>query len=588
MTGADHPAGGPTPDGRTPRSSLDSGPSSGGAGGRSGRPIGLGRSGAADGTGAVWAGLRPAEALVAAGTVAGVPGMVPARQQSLALVPELILDELARARRGVIVLAVDGLPLRTARDCWAAATVRCLTSVFPTVSAPAWLTALTGAEPAEHGVPGMVYRLPGRPVRVLAVTGRPLADPRWGKTSQPSTAAGPQPAGGPAVANLPPRDGPRAAGGPDTAGGPETGGAPETAGSPESPGAPETASRPETASSPETAGGPETGSRPETAGRPETPGEPETGSRPETASSPDTAGGPETGGGPEAASSPETPGEPETGSRPETASGPEIPGRPEAGTLAAAPPTVFERARERGVRPVAIGRELDELPGPWTGALLRGAGQPLARPGAGERFRAEAADPAALVRAVAADIDQVLAGCPPGEPVLLWCYLNIDDYLHQRGPDAATEDALGWLDGVAAGWASRGWTVLAHSDHGQRPCVRDPDLARAWAELDTPRLCELPAGGAGRVRWLHPLPGRADELAGRLAAALGDAALVLRRDDLDRLGLLRLSPPLRARLGEVVAVAATDRFPVPDPSLRWEHGSTHPDEMLVPLAAWRP
>ena len=534
MTGADHPAGGPTPDGRTPQWSLDSGPSSGGAAGRSGRPTGLGRSAAAAGTGAAWAGLRPAEALVAAGTVAGVPGMVPARQQSLALVPELILDELARARRGVIVLAVDGLPLRTARDCWAAATVRCLTSVFPTVSAPAWLTALTGAEPAEHGVPGMVYRLPGRPVRVLAVTGRPLADPRWGKTSQPSTAAGPQPAGGPAVANLPPPDAPR------------------------------------------------------TAGRPETPGEPETGSRTETASSPDTAGGPETGGGPETASSPETPGEPETGSRTETASGPEIPGGPEAGTLAAAPPTVFERARERGVRPVAIGRELDELPGPWTGALLRGAGQPLARPGAGERFRAEAADPAALVRAVAADIDQVLAGCPPGEPVLLWCYLNIDDHLHQRGPDAATEDALGWLDGVAAGWASRGWTVLAHSDHGQRPCVRDPDLARAWAGLDTPRLCELPAGGAGRVRWLHPLPGRADELAGRLAAALGDAALVLRRDDLDRLGLLRLSPPLRARLGEVVAVAATDRFPVPDPSLRWEHGSTHPDEMLVPLAAWRP
>jgi hypothetical protein len=374
--------------------------------------------------------------------------MVPSRRQSLAVVPELILADVERAGRGVIVLAVDGLPLPTARDCWGAAVVGCLTSVFPTVSAPAWLTALTGAEPAEHGVPGMVYRLPGRPVRVLAVTGRALDDP------DPARGAGAD--------------------------------------------------------------------------------------------------------------------------------------HPEPTTLASAPPTVFERARERGARPVAIGRELDGLPGPWTDALLRGADQPLARPAAGDRFRAEAADPAAVVRAVVTDVEQVLAGSRTGRKQLLWCYLNLDDHLHRHGPDGATGEALGWLAGVAAGWAGRGWTVLAHSDHGQRPCARDPELARAWAELDTPGLCELPAGGAGRVRWLHPLPGRADELAGRLATALGDAALVVRRADLDRLGLIRLTPALHARLGEVVAIAATDRFPVPDPSLRWEHGSTHPDEMLVPLAAWRP
>jgi hypothetical protein len=129
--------------------------------------------------------------------------------------------------------------------------------------------------------------------------------------------------------------------------------------------------------------------------------------------------------------------------------------------------------------------------------------------------------------------------------------------------------------------------VLAHSDHGQVRCRPAAELAAAWAGLDTPQLCELPGGGAGRVRWLYPLPGRAGELAARLAAALGDAAVVLRLADLDRLGLARVTPALRARLGEVVAIAATDRFPVPDPSLRWEHGSTHPDEMLVPLAAWR-
>lgn len=386
-------------------------------------------------------GLLAVEGLVAECTVEGVPGLVPSGRQSLAAVPGVVLAELAGAGRGVIVVGADGVLLRTAEQCWRAARMGCLTSTFPTVSAPAWLTALTGAGVGEHGVAGMVYRLPGRATRVLAVTGQALD-------------------------------------------------------------------------------GPASGAEPE--------------------------------------------------------------------TVAVTPPTVFERARQSGAWPVAIGRELDALAGPWTAALLRGAAQPLARPGAAARFRAEAADPAVLVRAVAADVEAALAGCPPGRPALVWCYLNVDDYQHQHGPDAAVQDALGWLDGAAARWADAGWTVLAHSDHGQVACVRDPDLERAWAELDTPEWCELPGGGAGRVRWLHPLPGRAADLAGRLAAALGDAALVLGVDDLDRLGLLRLTPQLRARLGSVVAVAATDRFPIPDPGLRWEHGSTQPDEMLVPLAAWRP
>lgn len=391
-----------------------------------------------------WPGLLPAPALAAAATRAGVPGLVPVPRQSLAIVPDLVLAELAAASRGVIVLGVDGLPLATAARCWHSAALGCLTSTFPTASAPAWLTALTGADPGEHGVPGMVYRLPGRAGLVLAITGRPLDHPGDG---------------GPG---------------------------------------------------------------------------------------------------------------------------------PDPGTVAATPLTVFERAAALGARTLAVGRELDALPGPWAAALLRGAAQPLARPGAADRFRAEAADPAAAVRATAADIEQLLARCPAGRPALLWGYLNLDDYLHRHGPDGAVAAAAGRLDEVATGWADRGWTVLAHSDHGQVRCVRDPDLERAWAELDTPRWCELPGGGAGRVRWLHPRPGRAGELAGRLAAALGDAALVLDPADLDRLGLLRHTPAVRERLGTVVAVAATDRFPPPDPALRWEHGSTHPDEMLVPLAAWRP
>jgi hypothetical protein len=36
----------------------------------------------------------------------------------------------------------------------------------------------------------------------------------------------------------------------------------------------------------------------------------------------------------------------------------------------------------------------------------------------------------------------------------------------------------------------------------------------------------------------------------------------------------------------VVALALTQRFPLEDPDMRYEHGSVHPDEMLIPLATW--
>jgi len=374
------------------------------------------------------AGTRTAADILAECTVPGVPGMVPSADRSLAAVPELLLGELDRARRGVVVLATDGVSYRPARRHWPGVTP--LTSVFPSVSANAWLTATTGAGAAVHGVPGMVYRLPGRGL-VLSVTGGLLADPA---------------------------------------------------------------------------------------------------------------------------------------------------AEPARETVAAAPPTVFGRARERGFGAVAIGRELDALPGPWSAAVLAGAD----RPGGREPLTT---DPLAAAAAAVADVDRVLP--VTGAPTLVWVYVNLDDDQHAHGWHGAGEEALSQLAVAAARWADQGWTVVAHSDHGHVPTEPDPDLDRAWADVDRPELCVLPAGGAGRTRWLHPRPGREVEVAGRLAAALGDSAVVLGADDLPGRRLLALSPVLRERLGAVVAIATGSRFPLPDPSMRSEHGATHPDEMLVPYAVWR-
>lgn len=338
----------------------------------------------------------------------------------LGVVPERVLAELERARRGVVVLACDGVSYRPAARHWPAVTP--LTTVFPSVSANAWLTAVTGVGPEVHGVPGMVFRIPGRGL-VLSITGRPLDDPD---------------------------------------------------------------------------------------------------------------------------------------------------GEPVPETVVAAPPTVFQRAGQLGARAIAIGREIAALTGPWSDAVLRGATRP-----APTRLVTE---PRAAARAAIADVDRVLPSSGP--PAVVWAYVNLDDDQHAHGWGDAGERALALLDTAARRWADQGWTVVAHSDHGHVRSVADPDLDAAWAAVDTPELCVLPAGGAGRTRWLHPHPGREAEVARRLADGLGDSATVHRVEELTD------SPLLRARLGPVVAIAASERFPVP---LRWmvsEHGGTHRDETTVPYAVW--
>lgn len=59
----------------------------------------------------------------------------------------------------LIVLAIDGIPHRLARSQWRSAHSTKLRSVFPTTSATAWASALTGLSVDEHGIPGVCFRL---------------------------------------------------------------------------------------------------------------------------------------------------------------------------------------------------------------------------------------------------------------------------------------------------------------------------------------------------------------------------------------------------------------------------------------------
>lgn len=358
---------------------------------------------------------------------------------ALSALPDIVLGELERAPRGVVVLAVDGLSHAAAVTGWAGAELTGLDSTFPSTSTTGWLTAVTGVGPDRHGVPGMVYRVPGEGTLVYAVTGRVLA-------------RGPADPDGDRRLVVPQR-------------------------------------------------------------------------------------------------------------------------------------TVFDRAAEAGVTCLALPREIGWLPGPWARALLRGAR--VVRGPAESVLADQCADPPRLAAAVGEQVELALAEAPAGRPSLLWVYVNLDDHIHRHGYDDALLAAVAHLGRSAARWSARGWTVLAHADHGQVRCQPDPVLVRAWSDVDTPADCHLPAGGAGRVRWLYPRPERAQAVHERLVAALAGTADVLTGQQLEGLGLAGGDGALRGRVGAVVAVARDARFPIPDPGLGWEHGGIDEEERLVPLATWR-
>jgi hypothetical protein len=247
--------------------------------------------------------------------------------------------------------------------------------------------------------------------------------------------------------------------------------------------------------------------------------------------------------------------------------------------LVGAPPTIFDTARAQGAGALVWAPELEALHGPWIRALTHGADWIRSR-------HDLSTDPQTVVRHVIAAVDGVLDGVRG--PTLLWAYTNLDDHLHVHGPDAAIAEALRELDSAARRWAERGWSVIAHADHGQTRVRTRPDLHEAWDRLATPKYCRAPAGGAGRVRWLYPYADQAGQVRDDLRDALGDQADVLTFDALAKRGLLPDTEPLRERIGEIVALAAGPGFPVHRASDHYDHGCTTDDETAVAFAVWPP
>lgn len=262
-----------------------------------------------------------------------------------------------------------------------------------------------------------------------------------------------------------------------------------------------------------------------------------------------------------------------------TFDGPIATNRPATPRPLRAQATLFDDLRDAGVPSVALIGDFLGICEGWIGSLVAGS---LRRdpPRVLDNIRT---NPKAMTSLA---IEQIEAELGDHGRQCVWAYVNLDEHIHFEGYDEALARVLEDLQRSARRWAARGYTVILYSDHGQiaNECV--PAHLAAFEALAGPHRCRLPAGGAGRVRWLYPKVGQEDDLLERLRDLLGAHAFVCRADEAPATGLVEQCGLPGA--GALVAIATDARFPVPDPKYRYEHGSATAEEMLVPFAIWGP
>lgn len=208
-----------------------------------------------------------------------------------------------------------------------------------------------------------------------------------------------------------------------------------------------------------------------------------------------------------------------------------------------------------------------------------------------------------------AELAATLAALPA--PAYGFVYLDsLDTLLHKVGPaqphdTGVDEEITRVLDAIEQALLAalpEGTLLLLSADHGMTAVAppatiyvnEGPRGAEVTAHLRTePGGHPLAPAGSCRDLFLHALPGHVEELAGVLAAQLGERAEVRSASELIAAGLFGPDPSarLRDRLGDVVVL------PVLGESVYWhtpgrfeqrlwgQHGGLTPQEMELPLIA---
>jgi hypothetical protein len=241
-------------------------------------------------------------------------------------------------------------------------------------------------------------------------------------------------------------------------------------------------------------------------------------------------------------------------------------------------PTMFQRARDAGVAARVVSRPEFQGSG-LTEAVYRGA----------EYIGASGAEPLA---------DAIIdALTEPDGPTLVYGYEpDLDHAGHVFGPESPEWlDAARQLERLLARLAARlpaDAALFITADHGQ---LTVPIEGRFDLDGD-PRLRSGVAIVAGepRVRYLHVRPGAAGDVLATWREVLGDAALVLTRDEAVATGWYGdVASPHLDRLGDVVVIGLDRHVVVASATEPLEtrligfHGSITALEMEIPLITLR-
>ena len=175
-----------------------------------------------------------------------------------------------------------------------------------------------------------------------------------------------------------------------------------------------------------------------------------------------------------------------------------------------------------------------------------------------------------------------------GERFVYCYYGGVDKIAHERGFGPYYDAELRYADALVADLLRTlpsGTALLVTADHGQVQVADNivhpsPELLRHVTMQS----------GEGRFRWLHAVPGAADDLLHAAFGEVGDLAWVVTREQVVDEGWFgpSMPPSVRSRLGDVALVA---REPVSffDPAdsgpfeLMCRHGSLTPAEVDVPF-----
>lgn len=314
--------------------------------------------------------------------------------------------------RDVVVLAIDGVTFDVGAECWPRATLTRMQSVFPTTSSSAWLSSVTGADVATHGVPGVVFNVGDATIDVFRYAG-PLGVPRTG--------------------------------------------------------------------------------------------------------------------------------------------------------------SIFSDARDAGYAAISIVGDCEPFDCSWREALLRDS-----QPVFGHRFYTAPGSwsPDVMADAVARAVDR----SEPAGPRLIWCYVDLDRSIHERGYDGDARRFLRLIDELASEIAASGATVIAYSDHGLTPTKHEPEIARALERIPNELGCAT--GGAGRTRWIYTHAGNEERIVSALEQSLPRTIRICPADE-----VFCTSSLARSRVGDVVVIAEGEEF-VTFGSATFEHGSLTGAELFVPFAEW--